>query len=934
MVPWIPALAAHTGGKPWDYKTSDGKIVRRGAKGKAGEGQAEPEAAADAEQQAEAKAGESGEADLLDDDMAPKKPKKPKATKPPKAAKPPRESALSDQQHAAIDEQPVDQAEAADDAKPLAARSSRTSTRGRGGTQPALDESALDSNHEQSAATDGNADEAAAESEAAAGGGDELDDFDTALERKKSAYATNKAGSTPTTPTNTEQPSVLESQNTDAAPTPTPTEEPAAAPAAAEAVAAANVDAPAAEPAVSTTEGEEELTTVAGVLPPSSPEPRRSKNPPLDSADNITPKDGEAVAAIDEPAVAEPVADTTPTTTTSGETEPLIELPAATVVEEPQPAVQATEPAASHGTPVPDEIAAGGNDAASVGDVVGEPQQPQAAEAQVAAVPGDTQPAASAEPNDALPVAGSDSPVVASSEQTLEAAGAVVDPAVPTQASDANSANTDGQTPADINEPTRAATDDLTIAQQSPNSDPSLPTTATATVVAPPDELGVASADPAPVVAAEDLSPVVPPVERPTPRRIDLPADDSSLLVSQQGAEAASQPVGDVTPADAPIHVPQQAADAAPADGEAIPLTSPADAPSVGEATPIAAPVSPIESLPGETSVDGQVALDPATTDVGTTPTPATESPVTEPFTDPAIAPASVPVSEPIVDGDAAAAAAAAAAAVSPLTDSNDAQLPVDTLPDSSTSAFTEGGTITDTDPPTEADLLPIVTGDVPGTLDVDGDDVDGSAWKRSTTSSTTSFLQRSFTAGFVLCVAVGCVAMIGKKVKETLDSHEDEGSESLLGKMESGQGASGMLSTGVMSELGGGAGKRDEHDGRAARMKPAIVEEESEEDRYQQQQNKLRSSLGQATSRGMSLHKQPHPPPASKKPTLAVQQVDDEEDTELEEDDEEGAEVQAEEKDHPPGGAPVNGSGGDGRRPEKKSSDEGWESFDNDWDD
>jgi hypothetical protein len=59
------------------------------------------------------------------------------------------------------------------------------------------------------------------------------------------------------------------------------------------------------------------------------------------------------------------------------------------------------------------------------------------------------------------------------------------------------------------------------------------------------------------------------------------------------------------------------------------------------------------------------------------------------------------------------------------------------------------------------------------------------------------------------------------------------------------------------------------------------MVEEESEEDRCQQQQNKLRSSLGQVTSRGMSLTKQPHlPPAASKKLTLAVQQVDDEEDT------------------------------------------------------
>ena len=93
------------------------------------------------------------------------------------------------------------------------------------------------------------------------------------------------------------------------------------------------------------------------------------------------------------------------------------------------------------------------------------------------------------------------------------------------------------------------------------------------------------------------------------------------------------------------------------------------------------------------------------------------------------------------------------------------------------------------------------------------------------------------------------------------------------------GQGASGAaVDECGLDVVGGVAGKKDEHDGRP-RMKPATVEEESEKDRYQQQQNKLGSSLAQVTSRHVT--KQPHlPPAASKKPTLAVQQVDDEEDT------------------------------------------------------
>ena len=135
-------------------------------------------------------------------------------------------------------------------------------------------------------------------------------------------------------------------------------------------------------------------------------------------------------------------------------------------------------------------------------------------------------------------------------------------------------------------------------------------------------------------------------------------------------------------------------------------------------------------------------------------------------------------------------------------------------------------------------------------------------------------------------------------------------------------------MSSGVLRDLTGAAGKKEEYEGRV-RMKAAIVESESEEDRYQQQQTKLRSSLGQVTSRGMSLVKPHLPPSASKKHTLAVQPVDDEEDTELEEDDEE---VEAGPQQEQRRGEVAADANGGGTRREKKASDEGWESFDNDW--
>ena len=839
MIPWIPALSAHTAGKPWKYKTGDG-VIREGREaaidGKAGEGQAVTEG------RTEAKAGEGGEADSLDAEMAPKARKA--AKKDARAAKPP-PHVKEERQTGESDAEP----------KPVDAHSTQRSQRDRAAA-PAAEKRTVES--DKKAALKGAATEQPADVVTAANGAESDDlDFDSALERTKSAHAgkSNKAVDKYPPRSTTPQSSHLDVQATDAAATPAAAEQPAATDPATNAAADSVEAVPAADPTQPATEGGEELS-VAGVMPPSQPEPRRTKKEPAIAAEDPLQRMSDSQPT---PEVAAAAA----ATTEQGQPEVPSELAAA-------PNVDANQPPTNENVPV-------------VGDV----DEKRAAEKQAAemqAVDGQI-------PADALEV---DTQPVAVAESTDSQAAAVMDGLATDTAetprpkdSEQDSTNTDPLPSVAVDDkPLAAATDDLSIAAPAEASTILTPLPASvplpATVNTPSDGLDVAGAD-TPLVA-------VPPVEVPTPRLRELPnseEQDNNALKATQDAADVAQPDTEFQPAE---------------------VATPA------EATPTDASVLAADATPLSAQNTDPVSFVAAPTEGDTIPTPTTDSPPT----DTPIAPITVPDATPI-ESDAAAAAAAAvpAAPAAPLlTDSNSIELPTDTVLDAVTpSRSSDGGaeTASASEAATDAEAAAAAA----------GDDMDSGAWKRSPSTSSTSFLRRSFTAGFVLCVVIGCVVLIGKKVKETLDSHEDEGSESLLGKMEAGQGASsGLLASGVLGELAGVTGKKEEYDGRA-RVKASIVEEESEEDRYQLQQNKLRS-MGQVTSRGMSLTKQPLPP-TSKKPTLAVQQVDDDVDTELEEDDEEPLPYEERREEE----VGVGANGGAGGRRETKTSDEGWDEWD-----
>ena len=863
MIPWEPALSTHTAGKPWRYKTGDGVIRERGGpvEAKVGQGQVE------AERRTDSNADESGEKEL-DAELAPKAKKA--AKKDAKRAR--KQPAVKKEEAAATTD--------TDAEEPVAALSSnRLSQRIRGEAHAAANSTPKRSKPAPSevAAAEGEADAGAEANE-----GDDFD-FDSALERKKSAYAAkvSKASDKTTVDAVTEPVSAVESENTDAASTPAVIEQPAAAAATEEASTKTDDTVPAAEPAEPTTKSgsaaaDEEELTVAGVLPPDAPEPRRSKPTSPSAPDDDLQKESEPTSQTETPA-AEAAADATPAQTMEPEAEASDEL--------------AASPVADNQAPVESK--------AEDGAVEGETQEvPAAPDAQAASTPTEEAqplPAAPSDLND-LPAAVTESPAAANPEQTVEAASPAVDAEAGNANVDEQSANADVVSPAVTEEKEVApvaSTDDplVTPTTETPSIPAETPLAASPSepIVAPSDELNSVPADTPPVDEAGGLEQAVPPVETPTRRRIDDPAADESdnAVKAAEDAAQVTQPVVD------------------PAPTEAV-------TPSEPDVSP---PISSVDPPPVEAPVEVPVTPSTPTTEVGATPTLTLDGPLTDISDAPVPEPASTPAE---ID---AAGAAAPVAEVAPLTDSNDAELPIDSMPESPTPTTTEGEAETQTDTATETDSLDAAAAD--------------GAWKRSTSTSSTSFLRRSFTAGFVLCVVIGCVVLIGKKVKETLDSHEDEGSESLLGKIETGQSGGGLLSTGVLGELAGAAGKKDEYDGRV-RMKAALVDEESEEDRYQQQQNKLRASLGQVTSRGMSLNKQPHlPPHANKKPTLAVQQVDDEEDTELEEveEEDEQEEVEGQQRGGDRTAAAGTTNGSETRR-EKKSSHDEWESFDNDWDD
>ena len=716
MIPWIPALPAHTGSKPWKYKTSDGVIRERGD---AADVKADRGAAVEAEAQRQSKGAEAAATDSLDDELAPKQRKSFK-----------KDSGKGSKRSAGKGSEVESEPPKVEPATPKS--SSRLSQRGRGDahTTPAQDDSKPVSS-KSLATPKKEVAERQAEAGADAEEGDDFD-FDSALERKKSAYAskTNKATDKPTARTKTKPTPTIEPEEVDDAGAPEPE------PTVAAATPTTPVDTPTgnessvvtAESTKPASEGEEELS-VAGVLPTKSPESRRTKKNPVSTKDKLPAEESETDESL---AAAAP-------TTMQGESEPLSELAGPSAVETVQSPANAEEAAVVESGV--SDAPAGEASNAQDSELDGETQkQQQAADADGAAGKEDIPSPASTEATDSLAAGVTDNAAAENSVETQ--ARTAIEPEGAATNTDVQTVNVDPQpsTPLEDKPPAAAATDDLSVASLSES-----PTTADASPLASlnssaptsPNELDLARADTPQIVEAGGAVQEVPPVETPTPRRIDHASNDERDNALQ--AQDAAQPT---QPATDPL---------------SIDATTPSEPATIS--TPISSMIPPLGDIPTDSP------LTPSTpvTDVVNRP-PGDNPPNDMPNT-----PASVP--SPPTDIEPAIPATPAAADSGQLTDSNNAELPVDTMTDSTAP---DASSDVVTDPETDAAA--------------DGD-VDSGGWKRSTSSSSASFLRRSFTAGFVLCVVIGCVVLIGKKVKETLDSHEDEGSEGLLSKMEAGAG-------------------------------------------------------------------------------------------------------------------------------------------------
>ena len=857
MIPWTPQLPAHTGGKPWKYKTSDG-VIRDGAVAV----EEKTEESAGHRSKAGKRVGSAlDEADAedgaLEDELAPRVPKASKHAG--KGGK--HSAAADDEQPSAADEEAVETTRAA------ATKTSRRSQRGDGGAEDA----ALDESKQVSSKRGKGEKTERATDETEEGESEDLD-FDSALDRRKSTVVSkpdklNKSNKSPNKSnspnTRNKSPShdEIEGDESDASLKPsTRTKRGAHADTTkasrdkddAEAAAAAD-----AEPTPKS-DSEEELT-VAGVIPPVRAEPRRTRgqpstinNPPTTQQKPNQPKTGTKGAA-------------TQKGTDSSESDLLDDLLSPrgaaanqSLLAEDEPVSSAAGSSRMRGKPA-------GNKLGGVWNRGAEEESPAAAAADEDIAQNTTQLAASAELNDTLSTNETDYALLARGDE-IHLANSTTDEIDNIIVDDSKLSTSDDErdSTSEVEEPLGAP-----LAGIRPISTRNM-SSANSTAAKLPGRPNKPQVDMSQMAGGG--GPFTPPdVVKPTPRRgeRERPSEDE-----KDGALEAADSTD-----DAPL------------------TTEPADTDATYK--------SSNDALP-KARGGGLGALRKSTSD---------DANVAERGTD-----NSVP-DRTVSRRDKDAAAANAPVLKPTLGDVNRADLPLDITTDSDKAAAAS-----DTSEQTDADAEAAAS----------AADLDAGTWKKSTATSSTSFLRRSFTAGFVLCVVIGCVVMIGRKVKETLDSHEDEGSEGLLAKMETGQGSSSLMSTGVLSGMGGGGGggsvKKDEDEGRP-RVKPAIVEDENEEDRYQQQQSKLRAQAG---PRGMSLTKQPLPP-AAKKPSLAVQQVD-EEDTSLAEDDEPAVEEEEEvasggavEVRHAAAAAAPSRSGGDGfdqRRERKTSDDGGWESF------